>query len=74
MTTIMTMPITTTPTGKSAPAMIMATAMTMTMNTAKSVPAVSYTHLLHLGAKQPEGPHCAWQRTTLLVLAVTRCV
>ena len=26
---------------------------------------------LHLGEKQPEGPHCAWQRTTLLVLAVT---
>lgn len=26
---------------------------------------------LHLGEKQPEGPHCAWKRTTLLVLAVT---
>lgn len=26
---------------------------------------------LHLGEKQPEGPPCAWKRTTLLVLAVT---
>ena len=26
---------------------------------------------LHLGEKAPEGPPCAWKRTTLLVLAVT---